>query len=198
MSDRYTHFWQWKLRIEASGREHILDHKHRSKACAELLEILPSWQTYRGVRCEYKDWLPASLNNIADAYNQIRNYSLLDFDKIPRQSLNYIWHELGRVKTLSGNQTPRGRYHIIAVCKPLMFIWGQTPPFDSRNRKNMNLYSYGNSWDFQQWWNAMNGLSKSHLAAKTTVISICKQAAAKMYGYNYVVPYGRFLDIYYF
>ena len=111
--------------------------------------------------------------------------------------MEFIWHELGRVKTISYKQSVNGEYPIIAVCKPLMFIWGQVPPFDSINRKKMNLASYGNSWSFQQWMRTMIGL-KSLLLANNAVINLCKQETLRVYGSNYIVPYGRLLDIYYY
>jgi hypothetical protein len=192
----YNKFWEWKIEVEASGRGHILDNRHMPQACTRLLNTLPSWQTYRGVQCNYGTWLPISLSRIADAYDQIRKYDLLSFNRMPQVPLQFIWHELGRVKTISYKRSPASKYHIIAVCKPLMFIWGQTPPFDSINHKYMHLSSYGNAWDFQRWVNTMTGL-RNQLLTNAAVITICQQEALRIYGSNHIVPYGRFLDIYY-
>jgi len=194
----YNVFWRWKIGVEANGKEHILDANHLADTSRKLLNILPGWQTYRGVECDYATWLPVSLNNIAGAYDQIRNYSLLDFDKIPDKPLKLIWHELGRVKTGSGKRTEEGDYLVISVCKPLMFIWGQTLPFDSRNRKNIvYLFPLGALWDFTWWKEALEDLQKELLKHKG-IIAYCRKKAIEIYKSDYVIPYGRFLDIYYF
>jgi hypothetical protein len=193
---QFNDFWKWKIGIEQNSRAQILDHEHINDACERLLSILPGWQTYRGVDCDYRRRLPFSLSNIVDAYDQIREYNLLDFDKIPSEPLELIWHELGRVKTESGNRTADGEYFVIAVCKPLMFIWGQTLPFDSKNRDNMFI-PYGASWDFEWWRQTLEGLQKD-LLGNMAVASYCKEKAIQIYNSDYVVPYGRFLDIYYY
>jgi hypothetical protein len=198
----YNDFWNWKIGVEIGVRGHILDDKHKDEACRRLLNILPSWQTYRGVKCNYKKWLPASLSRIADAYENVRKYSLLDLDKIPREPLELIWHELGRVKTQSGNRNAQGRYFVIAVCKPLMFIWGQTPPFDSRNRSHIireKLYklSYGGRWLFDWWYLILKDFQRD-LLQSPTVIHYCQSKAKQIYGSVSIIPYGRFFDIYYY
>jgi len=194
----YNGFWKWKIEVEANGKGHILDNSHRDDTSKKLLDILPGWQTYRGVECNYRTWLPVSLSNIANAYDQIRNYSLLDFHKIPDAPLKLIWHELGRVKTESGNRTAQGDYPVISVCKPLMFIWGQTLPFDSKNRDNIvYLFPLGALWDFKWWKEALEDLQKELLRHRS-IIAYCRKKAIKIYKSDYVIPYGRFLDIYYY
>lgn len=194
---QYNRFWKWKIGVESGGKEHILDGKHRDVACRMLLGILPGWQTYRGITCDYVGRLPVSLSNIAHAYNQIRNYSLLDFDQVPTAPLQLIWHELGCVKTASGNRRQLGEYSVIAICKPLMFLWGQTLPFDSRNRENLYVFPYGGSWYFDWWMDTMKSLQKD-LMSSLAVVNYCNSKTVQIHGSNYVVPYGRFLDIYYF
>ena len=193
---QYNGFWAWKIEVEASGREHILDEGHRDEAARKLLNILPGWQTYRGVDCNYYKWLPASLSSMADAYGQIRNQTLLDFGKIPVEPLELIWHELGRVKTTSGKRDGLGEYYVIAVCKPLMFMWGQTPAFDSVNRDELCI-SYGGSWLFEWWVHELEDLQKK-LLKDPAIVAYCKEKALEIYGSDYVVPYGRLLDIYYY
>lgn len=194
---QYNDFWKWKIHIEEGGKGHILDGNHRDDACSKLLDILPGWQTWRGVECDYMKMLPVALSNTANAYDQIRNYSLLDFDKIPDEPLELIWHELGRVKTESGDRREGGDYLVISICKPLMFLWGQTPPFDSRNRDKMYLFPLGARWDFEWWKEALGDLQKE-LLRHTKVVSYCREKAVEIYGSDYVIPYGRFLDIYYY
>lgn len=192
----YNDFWEWKLGVEVNSSCHILDDEHRDSACERLLNVLPSWQTYRGVKCDYRNWLPFSLSTIANAYDSIREYDIRSFARIPLEPLEFIWHELGRVKTASGYRRERGDYHVISVCKPLMFIWGQTPPFDSINRKAMKLSSYGNSWDFHQWVSTLTGLS-SQVIQNAALIGLCEREALRIYGSKQIVPYGRLLDVYY-
>lgn len=199
--ESYNDFWKWKIELEIGGRGHILDDKHRDEACKRLLDILPGWQTYRKVKCDYKKWLPVSLARIAGAYDDVRKHSLLDFDKITREPLELIWHELGRVKTQSGNRDARGEYFVIAVCKPLMFIWGQTPPFDSINRAHIvrqKLYNLpgGGRWPFDWWYLILKDL-QDDLLRDSAVIRYCHSRARQLYGSAGIVPYGRFLDIYY-
>jgi hypothetical protein len=193
---QYNGFWGWKIEVEASGREHILDERRKNDAARKLLDILPGWQTYRGVDCDYYTWLPISLSNIAEAYNEIRDWTLLDFDKMPLEPLELIWHELGRVKTTSGKRNGLGEYYVIAVCKPLMFLWGQTPAFDSVNRDELYI-SHGASWCFEWWVDELKDLQKK-LVKDPAIVAYCRQKALGIYGPNYVVPYGRFLDIYYY
>jgi len=196
--EEYNDFWKWKIEVEATGKGHILDNSHLAATSSKLLDILPGWQTYRGVECDYRTWLPVSLRYIADAYDQIRKYSLLYFGKIPDGPLEYIWHELGRVKTVNGNRREAGDYSVISVCKPLMFIWGQTPPFDSRNRRNMHIFPYRTSWEFKSWKEELGNLITKRVLGKTNVIDYCRNKAKEIYKSEYIVPYGRFLDIYYF
>ncbi len=194
---QYNNFWKRKIEIEACSTGHILDDNHRDDTCKKLLEILPGWQTYRGVQCDYATWLPISLANIADAYNQIRNYDLLNLNKIHNKPLKLIWHELGRVKTKFGKRNKTGDYSIISVCKPLMLLWGQTPPFDSIPRRNLSLSILGSSWDFGCWKVALQGLQKE-LLKNPNVTKYCRKKAIKIYNSAYIIPYGRFLDIYYY
>ncbi|MFO7996934.1 MAG: hypothetical protein R6U93_07360 [Dehalococcoidia bacterium] len=198
----YNDFWEWKIEVEAGGTCHILDDRHRDDACKRLLKVLPSWKTYRRVKCDYKTWLPISLSNIVDAYDQIRKYDLLSFDRIPIAPLKLIWHELGRVKTVSYQRTQDGKYFVIAVCKPLMFIWGQTPPFDSRNRANIikdRLYRLpnGGRWSFD-WWRLILDDLRQALLLNPSIINDCEGRANQIWKSSHIIPYGRLLDIYYF
>jgi hypothetical protein len=119
---QYNSFWQWKICVEESGKNNILDDRHRAATCRKLLDILPGWQTWRGAECDYESVFPVALSNIADCYDEIRQYSLLNFNEIPDKLLEEIWHELGRVKEEFGTRRIKGDYFIISVCKPLMFL----------------------------------------------------------------------------
>ena len=57
-----------------------------------LSKILNRWQTYRnGDNTDSVGTLNESLRNISEAYYQIKDYSLLDFKKIPIEPLAEIW-----------------------------------------------------------------------------------------------------------
>jgi len=201
----YNDFWQWKIATEKNGTSHILDGEHLPQTCQKLLNILPGWKTWRGVQCKYQKLFPIALGNISTAYNEIRKYSLLEFATIPEEPLKLIWHELGRVKEEFGCRRDRGDYFVIPICKPLMFLWGQTLPFDSRNRENikgdsllrLEIRILGRRWYFCEWKRVLTDFNKK-LSANAELLSYCTEKAKEIYKSEYAIPYGRFLDIYYF
>jgi hypothetical protein len=203
-SGQFGSFWQWKFDVERIENGSILDNKHVAETSRRLLNILPSWQTYRGADCDYFNELPRSLTNIQWAYEIIRNTDLLNFDSIPVQPLKEIWHELGRVKELYGKRRIKRDYFIVSVGKPFMFIWGQTLSLDSINRQEISR-SYSSSrgklrknrWDFTLWYDAMLHLQQQ-LNADPNIIKYCKQLAESLFGKDATIPWGRFCDIYYF
>jgi len=113
----FDYVWKWKIRIESNGSANIFDDKHRGEAYRRLCTILPKWQTYRnGDNADPLRTLKESLANISEAYNQLRTYTMLDFDSIPFETLETVWHELGRVKEYNGKRNEYGPYSIISVC----------------------------------------------------------------------------------
>ena len=204
--EQYNSFWAWKVQVEQEPGSHILDSKHRAEACKKLLNILPGWQTWRGTTCDYAKQFPIALGNIANYYRQITQYSLLDFDKVPIVPLQEIWHELGRVKEPSGNRRTKGDYCIIAVCKPLMFLWGQTLPFDSRNRDNIrDDHSLSltipiprtGRWIFSEWKTIMSDFQRE-LCRAAEIINGLQNMTSNTFNSTLAVPYGRYLDNNYF
>lgn len=118
------------MKIE-TGRGHILDSEHLDETCNRLSRTLKVWQWHRPERFSgLAQKLKNALERMCDAYNQIRGCSLLEFNEIPREPLEQVWHELGSVKT-DGGKNPGGYYLVMATTKPLMFLWGQTLAFDS-------------------------------------------------------------------
>ena len=133
----FIDFWKWKLEIETDGK-HILDDNFREKTFRKLSFILPRWQTYRPFSSsQCLRILKNSLERVSDAYSTIKGYSLLEFNEIPDEPLELIWHELGRTKEEHGNKNHGGWYYTVAVCKPLMLLWGQTLAYDSIVRENV-------------------------------------------------------------
>lgn len=194
--DDFDKFWIWKLKIETES-VHILDYEHIDETHRRLRDMARKWQTYRPIGI-LEDTLKYSLERMADAYNQIRGYSLLEFNDIPQEPLKLIWRELGRVKEKNGDLNSDGNYYVV----PLMFLWGQTPAFDSYVREFMPLHRIkktvlkANKWNFETWIEAVEGFSGS-LKENSAIIDVFKEASVKIYKTDSIVPYGRFLDIYY-
>jgi hypothetical protein len=204
--NQYNRFWTWKISVEKRSAHHILDSKHVNDTCKKLLEILPRWQTYRGVKCDYLKELPLALSKISDAYNEIRHFSLLNFQQIPDEPLQIIWDSLGRVKENKGTKRAHLDYFIIAVCKPLMFIWGQTLAFDSINRLNIRkdkslevteTIHRASRWHCLNWKTIMGDFQRE-LLKTPEIIKYCQIHSNQVYGTDFFVPYGRYLDLYYY
>jgi len=199
----FHRFWKWKIEVEA-GKGNILDDNHRKETFNILRKALPKWKTYRPFKsAKCLKVLEVSLEKIAEAYDQIRNYELLEFSKVPAELLKLIWHELGRAKERKGVVNSEGYYYIVAVSKPLLFLWGQTLAFDSIVRSNIprfGIYSYliaNTRWSFETWVKTMGNFADL-LHNQPDAIEVFKKEAEIKYGKDYVVPYGRFLDIYYY
>jgi hypothetical protein len=199
--NNFDYVWKWKIKVESNGSAHILDEHHRMEAYARLCTILPRWKTYRnGDNSEPLETLRNSLDNISEAYNKLRRYTLLDFASIPRETLENIWHELGRVKEKDGNRSKYGYYSVISVCKPLLLMWGQTLAFDSFVRKHIpisyHMSKYSCQWNLNEWVRIMKQVSKS-LSNDENLLEFIREESEKRYGKKTTVPYGRFLDIFY-
>jgi len=196
---KFDGFWRWKIETETE-RAHILDDNYRNQACSKLWSILRGWQAYRPYDSDAcLRVLKDALKNMADSYNQIRTYSLLEFDNVPDEPLNVIWHELGCVKEIGGRKNKHGYYYIVSLSKHLMFLWGQTPAFDSRVRTHIpgsyNV-SKSNRWFFEEWKRALTDIQKN-LKQEPEVVAAFKKESLKRYGTESIVPFGRFWDIYY-
>jgi len=197
----FDYVWEWKIKVESKSSGQILDEDHRNEAYSRLSKILPRLQTYRmGDNSEPLETLKQSLDEISVAYDQLRNYTLLDFESIPHETLETIWHELGRAKEKEGKRNKNGHYYIIAVTKPLMLIWGQTLALDSHVRKHLpksyDIPKYSCKWNLDEWINMMKQLSRDLNNDKRIVETMRKESKVR-YGEDVIVPYGRFLDIYY-
>jgi hypothetical protein len=199
--DNFDYVWKWKIRVESNGHDHILDENHIREAYDRLRNILPKWQTYRnGDNSEPLKTLKEALSNISDEYNQLRKYTLLEFENIPRETLEKIWHELGRVKEKDGNRNSDGDYFIISVTKPLLLMWGATPAFDSKVRqhmpKNYDVPKYSCKWNLDTWTRIMRQIS-TELNNDEDAKKLLDKTSKRLYGERAIVSYGRFLDIYY-
>ena len=200
-SDDFYYFWRWKLKVEGNGG-HILDEQHRKSAHRRLSEVMGKWQTYRvkGVKGIWRERLGEALANIADAYDAIRSQSLLSVNKVEALTLHQIWDELGRVKEPDGQVTRGSEYYVIAVCKPLMLLWGQTLAFDSNVRKNVPFHLgilRQPRWRFERWMRVLKQF-QIRLQQNPAFIAHLEQTALKGFGNSEPTPFGRFLDMYYF
>ncbi len=196
----FEEFWKYKLRTETENA-HILDDEFRSDTYQMLCRILPKWKTYRGVRgIKWKETLKDSLKNMSQAYYKVKSYSLLEFDDVPIESLNLIWHELGRIKERNGKRNPNGLYYVIAVTKPLMFVWGQTLAFDSNVRMHVassfNVSRHKTRWSFEDWRKIMLKFQDA-LNKQPEDVAFIRQVSHEKFGEYFNVPYGQFLDLYY-
>ncbi len=196
--DGFGDFWEWKLKTETKS-EHILDANHIDDAFKKLIKLLREWKWHRPHSYQgLEEKLENALRKISDAYDQIRDYSLLQFEDVPEEPLKLIWRELGQVKL--GKESSGDYCLVMSVTKPLMVLWGQTLSFDSRVRSKMPKFEIEGLnylyWDFATWKKVMAKFQKS-LSNQYEIVSFFRELSFKTYGTDKLVPYGQFLDLYY-
>jgi hypothetical protein len=194
----FDSFWKWKIRVE-NETSHVLDRTHIENTFNRLSIILRGWQAYRNGQVDWEPVLMESLGNISKKYDILRKYNLLTYEEIPVDVLQKIWSQLGRVKE-AGEINDSHSYHIIAVCKPLMLLWGQTMAFDINVRNHLAgrfNCPRSNTWSFEEWDNVMKGISNA-LKESPIVTQYFTNLATQKYGQLTMCPFGRFLDIFYF
>lgn len=194
----FGEFWKRKIRIETAG-QHILDSGNFELTCAKLEKTLRIWQWHRPSKFEtLAPRLKNALRNMLTSYETIKEYSLLEFDKIPDNDLALVWHELGSVK--NGEKNGGGYYSAMATTKPLMFLWGQTPAFDSVVRGFMprfNLNGLGDCyWTYNTWKTVMSKFAQS-VKEQPEILLLFRRLSQEEYETEDVVPYGQFIDLYY-
>ena len=199
-ANAFYSFWKYKVNIE-SGTGHILDSTHMQRTFSLLGPILRSWQAYRPmVPSVCLERIEISLSEMVSEYDLIRNISLLEFDKAPRKVLKIIWNKLGRVKECDGNENSFSDYYVVATTKPLMFLWGQTLAFDEIVRDNMPRSNYygvdQRKWTFTLWYNVMSKFQERVLEMQD-FINLCHTICLKEFGNDEIIPYGQFIDLYY-
>lgn len=199
-ADDFYGFWRWKVEVE-SKMGHILDGNNKDETYKRLSSILPKWLTYRpydSYTC--LKYLTNSLEQIATIYDEIRKIDLLNFDSIQEEKLQIIWHELGCTKEEYGQKKKDGKYYIIAITKPLMFIWGQTLAFDINVRRSIPKFNISgiknHVWSFKTWKNVMFSFQQK-IKDQPEFINLCREISTKELGSNNIVPFGQFLDLYY-
>lgn len=196
----FNDFWIWKNKVDNQYTS-ILDDKYLETTHTKLYKILKGWWTYRkGKNSDPSKTLKESLKTIRNDYDQIQKKTLLNFKDIPRDKLQTMWHEFGRVKEYEGETNVEGDYYAIAATKPLMLLWGQTLAFDTRVRRNLHGEHDVSELDFKMgfsnWYRVMSSLSVE-LKESPDFIREVQSISKEIYGEVAVVPYGRFLDIYF-
>jgi len=197
-------FFRWKLSIETEN-SHILDDIYRGETYRRLCRILPRWQAYRPVDSSIcLNRLETSLERMSQAYNHIRNCTLLALDKVPNDQLRIIWDELGSIKEDKGEANSSSTYSVKATTTPLMLLWGQTLTFDSNVRRNFledfpmyPKHLFANNWSFENWKKAMKRVQED-LKSSPEVENYFRMESLEKLGTDSCVPYGRFLDIHYY
>ena len=194
-------FWRWKIHVE-SDNAHILDKMHFNETFHKLSRVLSGWQYARGADAESDVWnnLKDSLWKISSEYAELRQFSLLDLENIDIRLLEKIWNQMCSIKEY--HNQPTDTPLIMSIGKPLMLLWGQTTALDSKVRKNLyNEYSLTffnvNRWTFKQWLGSLY-LNYKFLKENSYFIDVIDKKSLEKYGVTQPVPYGRFLDIYYF
>jgi hypothetical protein len=194
----FSEFWKWKLKTEGEI-QHILGASHLERTYAKLGQTLKIWQWHRPSK--FSDLAPrlrSALENIRGSYDQIRKSSMLEFDRIPDAPLELIWHELGSVKEHEKN--PGAYYSAMATTKPLMFLWGQTLAFDSVVRGFMPKFGLpglaDSNWSYETWRKVMLGF-QDMLEERPDIVECFKELSLNEYGTDSIVPYGQFIDLYY-
>lgn len=199
--DDFNEFWLWKTRVESDDR-HILDDAHREMTYDKLSKTLRTWQAYRNSQNSSPyETLREALRNISPSYDAIRGYTLIELDEAPMESLKRIWHELGRVKEREGKGNEGDIYYVMAVCKPLMFLWGQTMAFDTKVRRHcpscLGVKPNEYRWTFDKWRGVMDEF-RIFLNDNRDCAELLREESERRYGEDAPIPYGRLLDIHYF
>lgn len=191
-------FWSYKLRVEKENG-HLLDNENINETLARLGPILKIWKWHRPYEFEHCfEPFKNSVRSISDSYAKIRSFSLMEFDKAPVKDLERIWNALGSVKP-NGSNGQHGAL-VMTITKPLMFLCGQTPAFDSVVREKMpsfNLNGFKDTrWEFSLWINVMAKL-QTYLNSNVELVSSFKRVSSEKYGPEAMIPYGQFLDLCY-
>ncbi len=199
-ANSYYGFWRRKTQIELEGGS-ILDRDHLTITVKLLSKAMKSWQAYRPMSAtacleRFEEKLP----EIVPSYERIRNYSLLTFDQAPRDDLKILWNKLGCVKEEDGEENTPPIYFVVAVTKPLMFLWGQTPAFDDYVRRRMPAMNGNgltdNRWSFTMWYNAMRWF-QDWVGGQPEFQSFAREISSAEFGSEDSVPYGQLVDLNY-
>ena len=190
----YQKFWKYKLEIE-NETNHILDKNYKETTLSKLKPILKICQWNRPYDFDYCfGILENAVDENSESYNCIRFFDLTQFDELPEKHLKMIWYAFGSIADSFEGQLA------MKITKPLMFLWGQTPAFDSLVRTRMPLFTIpgftNTRWNFNLWIEVMKTL-QNYLYTHSDLVIAFKEISKKKYGQNKILPYGQFFDLYY-
>ncbi len=124
-------------------------------------------------------------NSILDSNHISQTY-------IPRQLYAPMWQELARAKEADVQTNDYGSYAIIAMCKPLLFLWRQTLVFDNKVRGNLpdryRVNKYSRRWTVNEWMRVMSIISKD-LNQDPETVEFIENKSVEGYGKDAAVPY---------
>jgi hypothetical protein len=145
-NSRFDEFWKYKLLAEKTDAS-ILDIQHIDTTTEKISAMLNSsaWGVCRTGVPQYSE-IYNILFKIKDPYNKIRIIEL-GSGKIKgiREEISSAYTGLkGISNTNPKHHDPDnfGNYYIMGKSKVLMFLWGQTPGFDSRVVERFSLWNH--------------------------------------------------------
>jgi hypothetical protein len=133
----YPLFWNYKTRLEGSGQS-ILDEKHITTTASRLSQLLGLLGiTNPGILETSR--LKTVLRNIQPYYSDICQLTLGSgkLDSFQEQ-IESVYERMDK-KSSRSDEAGRG-FSIVAKSAILMAVWGQTPRFDSLNRKRFEKW----------------------------------------------------------
>jgi hypothetical protein len=133
----FATFWNYKMQLEQSGQS-ILAEKHLSTTAARLSRLL-SFLEIKNPGILENVRLKQVLRNMQPDYGDIRQLTL-GSGKLDtyRDQIESIYERMDK-KGSRSDDVGRG-FSIVAKSAILMAIWGQTPRFDSTNRKRFEKW----------------------------------------------------------
>jgi hypothetical protein len=194
----FSEFWRRKVQIEAQG-DSILSEKNAQATYNKLSVTLKGWRWHRPYSfAKFAENLQTALVNIRENYDTIKGHSLLELQAIANDHLRSIWDELGAVKDLRKNKG--GYYLVMPTTKPMMFLWGQTLAFDVIVRGLMPRFGMSGlhdfRWTYETWKQVMTKFADI-LRAQPQLTDVIKEISLKEYRTDSMVPYGQFMDLYF-
>ena len=143
---RFNVFCRYKQRVETTGAS-ILNQDNLDETTVHIDGMLrdPDWGLERTGIPSYLV-VRSILEGVAGTYNKIRHIKLGD-GKMANISQHLAaaycgLRQIANTKQRNYDPDQSGAYYLVAKSKVLMFIWGQTPGFDSRVRSHLVASSY--------------------------------------------------------
>jgi len=148
----FDEFWAYKRKADSEGS--MLDSAHLKQTALQLDAKLlrhPKWGLWwTGV--PPVEEIERILKNIDHEFETIRGVALgqgrIAHDKRIADAISGIYAKLCGMSHRRWDDAPdaKGVSYLVGKAKVLMFIWGQTPGFDSRLRSSPSLWSLPHLW----------------------------------------------------